>query len=104
MKRVALAVSFALAALPAIASAQVGFGAAAGASLPMGDFGKIYDSGYHAQASIDVGVPLSPIGFRFDGTLDHFNVKSSTTLSGSPSATVCPLLYLKRTTESVFAT
>ena len=82
MKRVALVVSFALAAIPAIASAQIGFGAAAGASLPMGDYGKTYGSGYHAQASLDLGIPLSPISFRFDRMLDHFDAKS-TTVSGS---------------------
>ena len=60
MKRVALLVSLALAAAPALAAAQVGFGAAAGASLPMGDFGKGANTGYHAQVSLDVGVPLSP--------------------------------------------
>ncbi len=84
MKRVALVVSLALAAVPAVASAQIGFGAAAGASFPSGDFGKGTNTGYHAQVSIDVGVPLSPIGFRFDGTLDHFDVSGSTsTSSGS---------------------
>ena len=82
MKRVTLLVSLALAALPVVASAQVGFGAAAGAAFPMGDYGKIYDSGYHAQASLNVNIPLAPIGFRFDGTLDHFGAKSSA-ISGS---------------------
>ena len=84
MKRVALVVSLALAAVPALASAQVGFGAAAGPSFPMGDFGKGVNTGYHAQASLDVGVPLSPIGFRFDGTIDGYDAKSSSsTVSGS---------------------
>ena len=83
MKRVALVVSLALAALPLAASAQVGFGAAAGASLPTGDFGKNANTGYHAQVSLDVGVPLSPIGFRFDGTLDHFDGSGNTSTSSS---------------------
>jgi len=83
MKRVALVLSFALAAVPAVASAQVGFGAAAGASLPTGDFGKGTNTGYHAQVSVDVGVPLSPIGFRFDGTLDHFDASGSTSTNSS---------------------
>ena len=83
MKRVALVLSLALLP-PSLASAQVGFGAAAGASLPIGDFGNIYDSGYHAQASVNVAIPLAPIGFRFDGTLDHFDVTGkSSSLSGS---------------------
>jgi opacity protein-like surface antigen len=83
MKRVALVVSFALAAIPALASAQVGFGAAAGASLPVGDFKTGTNTGYHAQVSLDVGVPLSPIGFRFDGTLDHFDASGSTSTSSA---------------------
>ncbi|CAN5577349.1 hypothetical protein BH09GEM1_BH09GEM1_44430 [soil metagenome] len=83
MKRVALVVSLALAAIPAMASAQIGFGAAAGAAFPLSDFGNAYSSGYHAQASLDLAIPLSPIGFRFDGTLDHFDVKGSSMFSGS---------------------
>jgi hypothetical protein len=83
MKRVALVVSLALATLPVVASAQVGFGAAAGASLPMGDFGKGTNTGYHAQVSVDVGVPLSPIGFRLDGTLDHFDASGSTSTNSA---------------------
>ena len=89
MKRVALVVSLALAlaAVPALASAQVGLGAAAGASLPLGDFGKGTNTGYHAQVSVDVGVPLSPIGFRFDGTLDQFDASGNTS-SSSGSARI----------------
>ncbi|CAN5918818.1 hypothetical protein BH11GEM2_BH11GEM2_32360 [soil metagenome] len=83
MKRVALIVSLALAAVPAVASAQIGFGVAAGAAFPLSDFGNAYSSGYHAQASLDLAIPLSPIGFRFDGTLDHFDAKGSSAVSGS---------------------
>jgi hypothetical protein len=83
MKRVALLASLALAGIPALASAQIGFGVAAGAAFPLSDFGKSYSSGYHAQASLDLAIPLSPIGFRFDGTLDHFDFKGSSTVSGS---------------------
>ena len=83
MKRAALLVSLALAAIPAVASAQIGFGVAAGAAIPLSGFGNGYSSGYHAQASLDLAIPLSPIGFRFDGTLDHFDAKGSSTVSGS---------------------
>ena len=82
MKRVALVISL-LAALPAIASAQVGFGAAAGAAFPMGDYGKGLSSGYHAQASLDLSIPLAPIGFRFDGSLDHVDFSNTGTFTGS---------------------
>ena len=82
MKRVALVLSLVL-AIPAAASAQIGFCAAAGASLPVGDFKDGTNTGYHAQVSLDVGVPLSPIGFRFDGTLDHFDASGSTATSSA---------------------
>ncbi len=81
MKRVILAV-LALVAAPAMASAQVSFGAAAGAAFPTGDLGKSFDSGYHAQVSLGIAIPLAPIGFRIDGTLDHFDTKN-TTITGS---------------------
>ena len=77
MKRVALVVSLMLGAIPAIASAQVGFGVAAGAAIPLSDLGNAYSTGYHAQGSLDIAIPLAPIGFRFDGTLDHFDSKNS---------------------------
>jgi hypothetical protein len=83
MKRVALIVSLALAAVPAVASAQIGFGVAAGAAFPLSDYGKGLSSGYHAQASLDLAIPLSPIGFRFDGSLDHFDFSSSTVTGSS---------------------
>ena len=83
MKRVAIVVSLAIMAVPAVASAQIGFGVAAGAAFPMGDFGKSYSSGYHVQASVNISPPALPIGFRIDGTLDNFALKTSTTATGS---------------------
>jgi len=83
MKRVALVVSLAIMAVPAVASAQIGFGVAAGAAFPMGDFGKSWNSGYHVQASVNISPPVLPIGFRIDGTLDNFAVKASTNATGS---------------------
>jgi len=83
MKRVAIVVSLAIMAVPAVASAQIGFGVAAGAAFPMGDFGKSWNSGYHVQASVNISPPVLPIGFRIDGTLDNFAVKASTNATGS---------------------
>ena len=83
MKRVAIVVSLAIMAVPAVASAQIGFGVAAGAAFPMGDLSNSYSSGYHVQASVNISPPALPIGFRIDGTLDNFALKGSGTTSGS---------------------
>ena len=83
MKRVALVVSLAIMAVPAVASAQIGFGVAAGAAFPMGDLSNSYSSGYHVQASVNISPPVLPIGFRIDGSLDNFAQKGSGTTSGS---------------------
>src|SRR4051812_20401964 len=68
---------------PVVARAQVGFGLAAGAVVPNGSLGNAYDAGYHLQASVRLGLPLAPLGFRIDGTYDNFARKSSTGSSGS---------------------
>jgi hypothetical protein len=78
---------FAVAALallaPVMASkAQVSFGVAAGASIPSGDFGKSFDTGYNLTGMLGVSPPLSPVGFRVDGMYNEFNGKSNIFVSG----------------------
>ena len=67
----ALALS-SLAFLPVTASAQsstnpVRFGATAGATLPVGDFGDVADVGFHLGALADFRFAGSPVGMRIDG-------------------------------------
>lgn len=61
--------------LPAIAGAQASFGVAAGASIPVGDFGDAVNTGYHAMAVMNLSAPLSPVGFRLDGMFNEFDFK-----------------------------
>lgn len=67
-----LAAALALAALPASAAAQVSVGIGGGPSTPLGEFGDEAGTGFHAQASLSVGVPLIPVGFRGDLVFQQF--------------------------------
>lgn len=64
--------ALALAVMPAAASAQVSFGVGGGPSTPLGDFGDEAGTGWHAQASLSVGVPLLPVGGRADLLFQQF--------------------------------
>ena len=64
------------------AHAQAHFGISAGASIPESRFGESVSTGYNVNAMINVGVPLSPLGFRAEAGLNHFDFDGSNT-SGS---------------------
>jgi hypothetical protein len=68
----------ALAAPFSSSSAQVGFGVAAGPSMPHGDFEAAAKSGYHADALLSIGVPLLPVGARIEGSFSEFDYKIGT--------------------------
>lgn len=70
------ALTLALAA-PAGASAQVSFGVGGGPSTPVGDFGDIAETGWHAQASLSIGVPLLALGGRGDVVFQQFPAEGS---------------------------
>lgn len=86
MKRTLLATSAALFCLtfasPTAAHAQAHFGISAGASIPESRFGEAASTGYNVNAMINVAVPLSPLGFRAEAGLNHFDFDGSNT-SGS---------------------
>src|SRR4051794_36104086 len=86
-------VALAVFTIPAAAHAQLGFGAAAGLSSPMGDFGKGSDAGYHLTGIVSVSAPLAPVGFRGEASFNQFAAKSPSTvksniLSGTANAVV----------------
>jgi hypothetical protein len=66
------AMAAALAAFPAAGAAQVSLGVGGGPSTPLGDFADEAGTGFHAQASLSVGVPLLPLGFRGDVAFQQF--------------------------------
>jgi len=71
--------AFALMAPVAMAQAQLKFGIGAGASLPGGDMKDGVETGYHLMATAGVQPPLSPVGFRVDGSFNQFSDKSPST-------------------------
>jgi hypothetical protein len=60
-----------------VAEAQfrpVQIGISGGPSTPVGDFGSEVDTGYHVQGSVDVSLPLVPIGIRADALWQEFGM------------------------------
>ena len=92
MKRLVLGaavVALSLVAAPA-AHAQVGVGVSAGLSMPTGDFGDAFKSGYSVNGLIGFSMPMSPIGFRgeigynsWDGKSDVADGVTASSLSGT---------------------
>jgi hypothetical protein len=81
------AAAFVAFAFPAATtSAQMGYGLAAGLSVPIGDFGKATDTGYHLTGLVTMSAPLLPIGFRADGSFSEFNYSD-------PSSAKARLVY-----------
>jgi opacity protein-like surface antigen len=77
MPRQLWTIALALLVLPLVASrAQIGYGVAAGASAPLGDFGKAVESGYHLTGLVTLGIPLAPVGGRLEGSFSEFNYKN----------------------------
>jgi hypothetical protein len=72
---VAAATILAVNAVPA--SAQLSFSVAGGLSAPVSDLGDLADIGYNVAAGLNVGAPLLPVGFRFEGAYNGFQIKNS---------------------------
>jgi Outer membrane protein beta-barrel domain len=89
MTRKSLVATFAALTFPmALAQAQVGFGVAAGASVPMGDFSDVASTGYQASALLNLSVPLLPIGFRFEGSIGEYDYKGGALAVGAKARIV----------------
>lgn len=57
----------------------VGFGVFAGASIPLGHFGDVGGTGFHAGGLIDWRSPLLPVGIRGDLAYHQFGSKNDFT-------------------------
>jgi opacity protein-like surface antigen len=78
MKRLMLGaavVGLSLVAAPR-AQAQVGVGVSAGLSMPTGNFGDAFKSGYSVNGLIGFTMPMSPIGFRGEVGYNSWDGKS----------------------------
>lgn len=87
MKRLSLAVTAiaVLATFAATASAQsakpVSLGLSLGASIPVGDFGDVYQTGYNGTVSLGFQSAGSPVGIRLDGSFNQFPDRSDLIVS-----------------------
>ena len=53
----------------------VSFGVAGGLSIPTGDAGDVFASGFNVDALVEVQRPASPLAFRFEAGYQRFEVK-----------------------------
>ena len=78
MKRISLTLAAAaLAVFSATSSAQsakpVSLGLSLGASIPTGDFGDVYSTGYNGTVSLGFNSVGTPLGIRIDGMYNSFS-------------------------------
>ncbi|MDB4889159.1 MAG: hypothetical protein JWL61_1014 [Gemmatimonadetes bacterium] len=64
----------ALSASPA--QSQIAIMVAGGVNAPVGTLGDLADLGYNIAAGVNVGATLLPIGLRFEGAYNGFQVKN----------------------------
>src|SRR5512132_1087509 len=82
-RRIALTAAAALLSLTlapdAHAQAQMmpHFGISAGASIPQSSFGDGVNTGYNVNGMINIGVPLSPLGFRGEVGWNRFDLSGN---------------------------
>jgi opacity protein-like surface antigen len=71
-----LAVSASTAHAQAAAAARpVSFGVSGGLSIPTGDFGDFFESGYNVGALLEFTPRVSPVAIRIEGDYQRFAVK-----------------------------
>jgi opacity protein-like surface antigen len=82
-RRLAAALS-AVAILSGSAAAQASirptFGVSGGLAIPTGSFGQSYSSGYDIGVLLGIKPAASPIGLRFEGAYQRYDLKGSNTL------------------------
>ena len=92
MRRTSLLAAFAIVFAPATATAQVSLLAGGGLSSPIGAFGDQAESGWHALAGLQLGIPVIPVALRADATYQSFgqptSAPSTSMLTGALSAVI----------------
>lgn len=66
----------------------VSVGITGGLSIPTGDFGDVYSSGYNAGALLEFARPVSPLAFRIEGEYQRFAVKDEASIGDPPDLRV----------------
>jgi opacity protein-like surface antigen len=65
------------------ATRPVSIGITGGLSIPTGDFGDFYSSGFNAGGLLEFSRPASPLAFRLEGEYQRFGIKDEVTV-GDP--------------------
>ena len=80
-----VAAALVLAGSAQVAQAQLAmsFGIAAGASIPTGDFGDAFGTGFHGMATLGFTPPALPFGVRIDGMYNSLDGSSDGVFSES---------------------
>lgn len=71
-----IAVASAVALGAARAQSVASLGVAAGASVPMSNFGDRASTGYHVMLTLGVKLPMMPLSFRAEGMFNEFDYNS----------------------------
>ena len=58
-----------------VAARPVSFGVSGGLTIPTGDFGDFFESGYNAGALLEFTPQVSPVAIRIEGDYQRFGVK-----------------------------
>jgi opacity protein-like surface antigen len=66
----------------AAATRPVSVGITGGLTIPTGDFGDGYDSGYNVGGLLEFAFPLSPLSLRINGEYQSFKLKDEFSLGG----------------------
>lgn len=72
IRRIAVLVALACAVTAADAAAQIRLSVAGGPTMPLGALDDAVETGYNAQLSAALSVPLLPVGVRVDGMFNQF--------------------------------
>jgi hypothetical protein len=85
------AVTGLVALMPAVAAGQsttsTHYNIAAGATLPLSDFGDRNETGYNIILGIGMSQPGSSLGFRAEGMYNEFSFKCNSSFGGNCSGT-----------------
>jgi opacity protein-like surface antigen len=109
MKRSVFGVAMGLALVATAANAQsmvpaakpVSFGISGGLSMPNGDFGDFYESGYNISGLVQFQQPTWPVAIRIEGQYQDFSAKDDVDAGVSTIGGLANVLYYIPTQSTV---
>ena len=71
----------------------VHIGIAGGGTIPLGDFGNTFNTGFNATGTVAITPPLLPLGFRIDGAYNQFGSKGTSSLKAKIAGLTANVTY-----------